>query len=63
MSNPGESHIKAAKRILSYLKGVKHFGLMYTRGSHSPNQLYGYANTYHAGDPKGRRSVTGYVTI
>ena len=51
MSNPGPSHIKAAKRVLSYLKGVKHMGLTYKRDSHSPNQLYGFADAHWCPTP------------
>ena len=63
MSNPGVSHIKAAKRVLAYLKGSKKLGLTYKRGSLHPKTLYGYADADHAGDPEGRRSVTGYITM
>jgi len=36
-SNPKDSHLKAAKRILNYLKGTSTVGLWYP--SHSPIQL------------------------
>ena len=35
-------------------------GIIYKR---SGNQLYGYVDADHAGDPEGRRSVTGYVVL
>jgi hypothetical protein len=63
MSNPGPSHVIAAKRILRYLKGTQDLGLTYRRGTAAPNQLYGYADADHAGDPEGRRSVTGYIVM
>ena len=40
-SNPKESHIKAAKRILKYLKGTSIVGLWYPY--HSPIHLVGYS--------------------
>jgi len=64
MANPGPSHIKAARRILSYLKGVKSRGITYRRSATEPaNQLHAYADADHAGDIEGRCSVTGYVLI
>eukprot|EP00961_Rhodomonas_salina_P117782 1585155-Rhodomonas_salina.1 len=65
MSNPGPTHVIAAKRILHYLAGTKHLKLTYTR-SDSPltgNVLTAYAHSDHAGDPDTRRSVTGYVLL
>jgi len=40
-ANPKESHFKAAKRILKYLKGTSNVGLWYP--SHSPIHLIGYS--------------------
>ena len=36
LSNPSPQHLKAADRILQYLKGTKHFGIVY-RGANTPN--------------------------
>eukprot|EP00961_Rhodomonas_salina_P067311 903967-Rhodomonas_salina.2 len=63
MSNPGPSHVAAAKRVLRYCKDRMHGGITYTKNSSMPNQLYTYADADHAGDPEGRRSVTGYVVM
>ena len=63
MSNPGPSHVAAAKRILRYAKGCKTSGITYTKDSKVANQLYAYVDADHAGDPEGRRSVTGYVVM
>jgi len=46
-SNPKESHFKAAKRILKYLKGTSTVGLWYP--SHSPILLVGYSDSDFAG--------------
>jgi len=42
-TNPKESHLKAAKRILKYLKGTTNVGLWYP--SHSPIHLIGYSDS------------------
>jgi len=46
-ANPKESHFKAAKRILKYLKGTSSVGLWYP--SHSPIHLIGYSDSDFAG--------------
>eukprot|EP00961_Rhodomonas_salina_P289671 3913911-Rhodomonas_salina.1 len=63
MSNQGPSHVAAAKRILHYCKDRKRGGITYTKNATTPNQLYAYADADHAGDPEGRRNVTGYVVM
>ena len=63
MANPGPSHVAAAKRILCYASGVRNNGITYKRNSTEPNQLYGFVDANHAGDPEGRRSVTGFVVM
>jgi len=42
-ANPKESHFKAAKRIMKYLKGTSTVGLWYP--SHSPIHLIGYSDS------------------
>eukprot|EP00961_Rhodomonas_salina_P231906 3133039-Rhodomonas_salina.1 len=64
MSNPGPSHMAAARRILRYLAGTAHLGLTYEAQPKSrENLLWGFADADHAGDPDTLRSVTGYVTM
>eukprot|EP00961_Rhodomonas_salina_P206338 2785336-Rhodomonas_salina.1 len=64
MSNPGQEHIAAAKRILRYLNGTKTKKLTYTRqSSDMANRLYCYADSDHSGDPDTCHSVTGYVVM
>ena len=46
-ANPKESHFKAAKRILKYLKGTTNVGLWYP--SYSPIHLIGYSDSDFAG--------------
>ena len=60
-SKPSEQHLKAAKRILAYLKGsidkVLTLGQLDNGGHHS---LIGYCDADYAGDMETRRSTTGY---
>jgi len=56
-ANPKESHFKAAKRILKYLKGTSSIGLWYP--SHSPIHLIGYSDSDFAGCNLDRKSTSG----
>jgi len=56
-SCPKESHLKAAKKILKYLKGIISMGLWYP--SHSPIHLVGYSDSDFAGCKLGRKSTSG----
>ena len=56
-SNPKESHFKAAKRILKYLKGTTTIGLWYP--SHSLIHLVGYFDSDFAGFKLDRKSISG----
>jgi len=56
-ANPKESHFKAAKRILKYLKGITNAGLRYP--SHSPIHLISYSDSDFAGCKLDRKSTTG----
>ena len=68
VSNPGEVHIEAAKRVFRYLKKTMHLGLTY-RSSTSfpgqpdmpPNTLWGYVDSDWAGCPDTRKSTSAYV--
>jgi len=64
LSNPGPTHVEAAKHILRYLKGTKGEGISY--GNAAPgleNVLFGYVDADHAGDKDDRKSVGGYVMM
>jgi len=56
-ANPKESHFKAAKRILKYLKGTTNVGLWYP--SYSPIHLIGYSDSNFAGCKLDRKSTNG----
>ncbi len=57
-SNPTESHRKAVKRILRYLRSTIDLKLVY-KGSLVP--MHGYSNADYAGDKETRRSTGGYT--
>src|SRR6266508_2113122 len=56
-ANPKESHEKAVKRILRYLRYTPSFGLWYPKDAHF--ELLGYSDSDFAGCKIDRRSTTG----
>ena len=56
-SNPKESHITVAKRIIRYLKGTSNLGLWYSKDS-SLN-LIGYSDVDYGGCKIDRKSTSG----
>lgn len=60
LSNPLEEHWKAVKRILRYLSGTLHHGLLIQPASpHQPLSLLGFCDADWASDPDDRRSTSG----
>eukprot|EP00253_Pinus_taeda_P034587 PITA_34587 len=59
MQTPRESHWKAAKRILRYVRGTVQFGIHYNAEA-SP-LLVGFTDSDWAGEPDDRKSTAGYV--
>eukprot|EP00253_Pinus_taeda_P007367 PITA_07367 len=59
MQNPRESHWKAAKRILRYVRGIVQFGIHYS--AKATPLLVGFTDSDWAGDPDDRKSTAGYV--
>ena len=55
-----ESHWKAAKRVLRYLKGTIYYGLMYER---TDLALFGLVDASYGGKAAGQKSYTGYSFI
>ncbi|KAJ9557809.1 hypothetical protein OSB04_012423 [Centaurea solstitialis] len=55
--DPRDSHLKAVKRILRYLKGTPDFRLWYPKGSSF--ELIGYTDSDHAGCKLDRKSTSG----
>ena len=61
-ANPKESHKKAMKRILRYLRYTPCFGLRYPKGAHF--ELPGYSDSDFAGCKIDRKSTTrGYQLL
>eukprot|EP00253_Pinus_taeda_P013492 PITA_13492 len=59
IQNPRESHWKAAKRILRYVRGTVQFGIHYS--AKAAPLLVGFTDSDWAGDPDDRKSTAGYV--
>ena len=56
-ASPRESHLKAAKRILRYLKHTQDVGLWYPKGSQF--ELIGYSDSDYGGCKINRKSTSG----
>jgi hypothetical protein len=56
-ASPRESHLKATKRILRYLKHTQNIGLWYPKGAKF--ELIGYSDLDYAGCKVERRSTSG----
>ena len=59
--NPSKQHLTAVKRILRYLKGSVHLGLLYSKDSNTDCLCVGYSDADWAGDIKDRKSTSGYL--
>jgi histone deacetylase 1/2 len=60
--NPSVLHFRAAKHLLRYIKGTKHFSLEFGTGKSPTNpHLHGYSDASYANDLDDRKSTTGYV--
>lgn len=69
-ADPRKGHLRAAKRVVRYLKGTINLGLVFGRRPNGqpareppPYVLIGYADSNFAGDPEDRKSVMGYCFI
>jgi hypothetical protein len=56
-ASPIESHLKATKRILRYLKHTQDVGIWYPKGANF--ELIGYSDSDYAGDKVKRKSTSG----
>src|ERR1051325_6785695 len=61
MSEPTVSHMKAARKILRYLKGSINCGILFRRNSEDKEAIVNYfSDADWCGDKEDRRSTTGY---
>ena len=58
-ANPNKQHWTAVKRIMRYLKGTLHFGLLYSKDG--SKECIGYSDADWAGDLDDRKSTSGYM--
>ena len=58
-SNPTTQHMTAVKRILRYLRGTTHHGLLYKRSR--SKELLGYSDADWGGDRNDCKSTSGYL--
>ncbi|MBV8801912.1 MAG: hypothetical protein JO131_02910, partial [Gammaproteobacteria bacterium] len=59
MEKPDSTHLKAAKRILRYIRGTISYGLVYSFSNDF--KLCGYSDSDWGGDINDRKSTTGFV--
>ena len=66
MSCAGRPHWRALKRILHYISGTRHWGLIYRSTGKTLNDLWQlalYVDSNHAADPDNRKSRYGYLIL
>jgi hypothetical protein len=61
LSNPGQAHWIAAKRILRYLKGTLDYGLVFDGNVPDASHLTAYIDSDYGNCLDTRRSVSGYI--
>lgn len=61
MHNQRQSHWKAVKRLLRYLRHTCQYGIQISKAPDS--RLVIYSDSDWAGDPNDRTSTSGYITI
>ncbi|KAL7608790.1 hypothetical protein Lser_V15G13166 [Lactuca serriola] len=59
MESPNESHLKAVKHILRYIKGTTNFGLVYKKGG--DRKIIGFSDSCYGMDIDGRKGTTGMI--
>jgi hypothetical protein len=67
LSHPGSAHVLAAKRVLRYLSGTPHAGLIFQNQGYKTSQeevtITAYSDADWAGDLDDRKSTTGYIIL
>jgi hypothetical protein len=59
LQNPSKEHEITAKRVLRYLRGTQHYGLIFHYNLNEPI-IFSYSNSDWVGDTDTRRSTSGY---
>ena len=60
-ASPRESHLKATKRVLRYLKHTQNVGLWYLKGARF--ELIGYSDSEYTGYKVERKSTSGICQL
>lgn len=63
LDNYNETHWRAVKRILRYIKETRSFGLLFQPNDSYVNKLIGFSDADYAADLDMRRSATGYLFV
>jgi len=62
MSEPRVSHLLAAKRVMRYIKGTLHYGILFPKCLNEDSmELIAYSDADWCGDKHGRKSTSGYL--
>ena len=61
LTQPTETHLKAARHILRYLKYTSAYSISYLKGNNSNLRLWGFTDANWGGDKNDRKSHTGYL--
>jgi len=62
MSEPRVSHLLAAKRVLRYIKGILHYGILFPKClNENSMKLIAYSDVDWCGDKQDRKSTSGYL--
>ncbi|XP_040862146.1 secreted RxLR effector protein 161-like [Glycine max] len=62
MQEPRQSHLLAAKRIMSYVQGTTNFRILFPKGEVDTGpELIGYSDSDWCRDKNDRKSIVGYI--
>ncbi|XP_019418504.1 PREDICTED: uncharacterized protein LOC109329279 [Lupinus angustifolius] len=61
MANSNQTHMTAAKRVMRYLKGTLHYGILFPNEVENKLQLVGFSDSNWCGDKEYKRCTSGYT--
>jgi len=61
LTQPTETHLKAARHVLRYLKHTSTYSISYLKGNNLNLRLLGFTDANWGGDKNDRKSHTGYL--